>query len=247
MKRYKCIFSKDDHEKRFLIQGAKIDLFTPPIEFSEKEEEASEENIYKYSKKRSEVVEEDDTEEEKVYQFFDGDNRTFSSKKMTVSNNYFAFINMGDHLKVVTIEEWHKFNQCNFYNEIADTVVLDEVNTREKDEEVEEIDYVDKFDDDNSEDEIQIQPEFKLSKAGRKMKKLMRTYEENVEVDYLSSEELRKFIGKENISIKTFIELIKNKIGIIDQKSKEIIRVFVKQECEMTNGPDGKLIKLLSN
>ena len=81
---------------------------------------------------------------------------------------------------------------------------------RKKEEEVEEIDYQDKFDDDNSEDEMQVKVEKKLSKAGKKMKNLMKTYED--EEQTLKSEDLRDILSKKKMTLRDLLNEVKGKI-----------------------------------
>lgn len=239
MKKYKCVFNSRDKSHRMLVSGLRLESLTSPITISAKE--SVQEEAPRTTKRRSEVVEDGDGAREKAYDLYDADSRVYTSKKVSLSSNYFAFINVGTSLRVVPIDEWQRFSLKSAYNDILEDPVLPGVEEKEKEEEVEEIDYQDKFDDDDSEDEMQIQVEKKLSRAGRKMKRLMKTYEEQEQG--LKVGDLREILGREKMTLKDLINGVKARFKVIDEKSKETIRNFIKEDCEVIEEPDGKYVR----
>lgn len=236
MKKLKCTFNGNDKKKKTLIiTNVNIASLADPINYTESDEHFDNEET-RYTKKRSEVVDKDDEMEYKKLELKDGDNKTFSCKR-TDTSNHFAFINMGSYIKIVPITSWIRatLQAGNRVGENAD-INLEVKEEKEAEEEAEEIDFEDRFDDDNSEDEIVVRHEKKLSKAGRKMKKLVKAYEDE-EFD------LKRIIGRGKITTKELINLVKDKAKM-DDKMKETIRLFIKDECIVENGPDGKLISL---
>lgn len=240
MKKYKCIFNSKDKHRRILISGLKMESLTQPITITLKEEVLEE--APRPTKRRSEVVEEEADTVERVYEVSDAENRVYVSRRVDLSSNYFAFINVGSSLRIVPISELQRFNLKSAYNEVLEDIVLPDIDVREKDEEVEEIDYQEKFDDDNSEDEIEVSVEKKLSKAGRKMKSLMKTYED--EEQGVRPEDLRDILSKGKVTLMELINDVKLKFRIIDEKAKEVIRIFIKDECEIAESAEGKQISL---
>lgn len=241
MKRYKCMFNGKDRNRRMLISGIKIDTLTPPVTMSICKEEECEE-APRTTKRRSEVVEDEPVAEERIYEIADADNRVYTSKQVGLSSHYFAFINVGSSLRVVPLNEWRRFSLKSSYNEIVEDVALSDLETKEKEEEVEEIDYQEKFDDDNSEDEMQIQVEKKLSRAGKKMRNLMKTYEG--EEQNLGADDLRDILSKGRMTLKDLINEVRGRFRHIDEKAKDTIRTFIKDECVIVEEADNKYVVL---
>lgn len=224
-----------------LISGIKVDTLAHPVTISICKEEESEE-APRNTKRRSEIVEDESETEEKVYEIADAENRVYTSKQISLSSQYFAFINVASSLRVVPLNEWRRFSLKSSYNEIVEDVAISDLETKEKEEEVEEIDYQEKFDDDNSEDEIQIQVEKKLSRAGKKMKSLMKTYES--EEQSLGAEDLRVILSKGRITLKDLINEVRARFRHIDDKTKDTIRTFIRDECAIVEEADSKYVVL---
>ena len=131
MKKYKCIFNNKDKYKRTLVSGLKAESLTQPITISIKEEEYDD-DVPRPSKERSEVVEDEPEIEEKIYEVADADNRVYTSKRVLLPSNYFAFINIGSSLRVVPISEWQRFSLKNAYSGVLEDVVIADLDVKEK-------------------------------------------------------------------------------------------------------------------
>ncbi|KAL0266003.1 UNVERIFIED_CONTAM: hypothetical protein PYX00_011720 [Menopon gallinae] len=227
--------------RRMLVSGIKMDTLAHPIAMSISKEEESEE-IPRNTKRRSEVVEDEPAAEACVYEIADAENRVFTSKQVGLSSHYFAFINLGSSLRVVPLNEWRRFSLKSSYNEVVEDVSLSGLEAKEKEEEVEEIDYQEKFDDDNSEDEMQVRVEKKLSRAGKKMRNLMKTYE--VKEQNLGVEDLRDILSKGRMTLKDLINEVRGRFKHIDERAKDTIRTFIKDECAIVEEADNKYVVL---
>lgn len=196
MRQFNLIYSPEEKEM-CLFNNLELNKLTEPLTIER--EEAVQEEAQIFEKKKSEIIEYEDEEyislkerEQDPFIITDAESRTMCGKFQNVSDGacmYFAFINVGDSLKVVPISKWYGFVQKNQFSE-GDVEDLEkdfggppEVDVDES-ESVHEIDYDNVFDDDDGEDnEIMMYKEKELSSSGRKIQGLVECYEENKNED----------------------------------------------------------------
>lgn len=275
MKNYKLVYKPETKEKRFLFTNVNIKELLEPITISR--EKLPREEVVFSSKKKSEQVEYEDEGYKKLREkesgpliLEDNDNRVFAGKmqNLGMSNScYFAFINTGTSLKVVPIRKWYRFHQKlqtdviqeNDMESVENEVVADV----DEEEEKEEIDFDEAFDDDDGEEaNIFIAREKKLNSAGRKLKNIMKNYEEkeessreevsksgntigkspgeSPEIKVLTKSKVRDMFKGRKIPLKDLLRNVRMHYNL-DDAQKELIKEFIAENCTFeTEGGSGE-------
>lgn len=265
MKSYKLIYKAEAKEKRFLFTNINIKELTTPISIS-REKTVQEETVFN-TKKKSEQVE----YEEEGYRRLkereaspliveDSENRVFGGKMQDLGANnscYFAFINTGTSLRVVPIRKWYRFCQRlqtdilqeNEVESVANENVGGEIEMSGS-EEKEEIDFDEKFDDDDGEEaHVFVVREKKLNSAGRKMRNIMESYEEKEESskeegvrvgeaketgqaprEVLTKSRIREMFKGHKMSLRDLLRNVKMDFSL-GEEEKETIKEFISESC----------------
>lgn len=267
MKQFDLIYSPDDKEI-FLFNNLDLNKLSDPLTIEREEIINEEEQVF--DKKKSEVVEYEDEkylnlreEEQNPFVITDSESRAMCGKFQDVSDGasmYFAFVNVGNTLNVVPISKWYRFVQKNQFSEgdvegLEKNLNIADIEEGDSDS-VHEIDYDEKFDDDDEDaNEIYISKEKELSTSGKKIQGLVEYLEEEKdkkekeeeEEEYdedtkkaktviesvekkLTNEDIRKVFKGRKISIKDLLISLKSSFKM-DDIEKNLIREFIKENC----------------
>lgn len=225
---------------------------TPPFSLTREKTIEVEVSEPKFKKKSEQVEIEDPVykklkESEKTPLLINTGSHTYTGRlqdtKINDTNNYFIIINTGKSFRVLPISYWYRFSQKVPY----ETLTLEEAEAKmaksekwimkkkeEKENGDKDIDFEIEFDDDDGEEYIfEEEEEKELDIAGEEMKKLVKNYEESSEekkTTELRYENIREAFIKMPISVRELLSEIKRKF-VIDDRGKQMIRDFIKKEC----------------
>lgn len=281
MKNFNLIYSPDDKDY-YLFNNLDLNRLSEPLTIDREEPLQPEEQIFE--KKKSEVVEYEDEnyiflreKEQDPFIIVDSESKTMCGKFQDVNENgsmYFAFVNMGESLKVIPISKWYGFVQRNQFTEgdvegLEKNIGYIEAESEET-ESQHEIDYENNFDDDDGEEnEIIVDKEKELSTSGKKMQGLVECYEENkveepkneveerveeekskkvkveTEERKLTNEDIKRAFKGKKISIKDLLLNLRSNFKM-DEAEKSLIRNFLKDNCSFESDPitNEKIFKL---
>lgn len=213
--------------------------------------------------------------EQAPYIVTDSESRMYSGKLHKISetgSQYFVFINMGTYLKVIPVSKWYGFVQKNQFSDgnidgLEKNLEKFEYFEDEKSESTPEIDYEMEFDDDEEDAQVvRNSREKKLSTSGKELQGLMENYEEDKKPkaqesvenqkeemetkkiktnDSLTKDELKKIVGKNKISIKDLLRIVKQSCTL-GEAEKTMIKEFIHESCsfEVDSTTNEKLFKL---
>lgn len=242
MKKFRLVYNPQPKAKKLILSNININSLSEPIELTLQPQLVDTEEPRMANRRKSEVFEEDDDNLSTNFILMDSENKSFVGKKVEMKKNYFAFLTKGNLINVTPIDDFYRFSLLNT-SKANDFLVKDYKEEKETSEEKEEIDYEYKFDDDNSEDEMQIQRVKKLSKTGKKLNTLVESFAKQDEINV--ERELRNILfNSKGMILKELVSNLKKKIKEIGNEEKEIIRNFIKEECEVEETIDGKLLRL---
>lgn len=242
MKKFKLIYNAQAESKKMIISNINISSLAGPLELNLQSPLIDTEEPRMANRRKSEVYDEEDRKEEPNFILVDSENKSFIGRKIDMKKNYFLFFTKGSTINVSPVNDFYRFSLLNT-TKINDYVVKDYKEKQESSEEKEEIDYEYKFDDDNSEDEMEIQRVKKLSKAGKRLNSLVESFSKQDQISVES--ELRNILFSSNgMILKDLISNLKKRIKEINAEEKEIIRNFIREECEIEETTDGKFLRL---